>query len=184
MACLILVPLGISAAAFAQTLTFPDLADIVVDAVINRSQEVIRGGQKKSVRVQQQWRFTIAADNTIETSVTTIALTPKGKKKSKPMRGTFILDDAQDVPSMGGGKAGWSFADGTLTFTRTFPAGAYRAAYAFARSDAGLTCTVTEAFAREGGKGPLKLQSAFGGVEVTVLSSKQLASTCKVSTQK
>jgi hypothetical protein len=164
----------------AQAVTMDDLAGHFVVADIYRQQTVRRDGRTATVKVHQNWAFSINSEHAIALTMNVTAETPRGTRKAKPRSNTFVLDETVKVKARGGGQAVWTFADNTLTFTRTFPAGAYRAHFAFARGPKGLTCRVTEAFAREGGKGELKMDSPFGG-EVTILSTKQLPSTCRIA---
>ena len=55
---------------------------------------------------------------------------------------------------------------------------------AFARDKEGLTCTVSETFAREDGVGTIYLDSFVDGVSVIVVSYKQLSSRCRVAAGK
>ena len=71
--------------------------------------------------------------------------------------------------------------ESALTFVRTLPSGAYRVNIAFAHAADVPTCTVTGAFARENGRGPIQLISPFSGDRVTILSARQVASNCKVT---
>jgi hypothetical protein len=181
--CSLVALVALSGLAFAQAVSFTDLEGHVVEANVHRQQAVQKKGKKFSIGQHQQWKFYVNDDEMIVFTVQTTVKTPRGARKTKPNSGSFALDELVKVKSRGGGHAGWSFADGTLTFTRTFPAGAYRAHFAFSRTDNGMRCTVTEAFAREGGKGAITIESAFGGT-VTILSSRQLPSTCKVVKKK
>jgi hypothetical protein len=157
---------------------------MAVNADIHRQQSVQKKGKRFTIRQHQNWKFYVNDEHVIVFTVQTTVQTPRGTRKPKPNSGRLALDETVQVKSRGGGHAGWSFSDGTLTFTRTYPAGAYRVHYAFARKEDGaMTCSVTEAFAREGGKGAIRLESAFGGT-VTILSSKQLRSSCRVSKKK
>lgn len=171
--------IAIAAPAFAQSVTFPDLEGHAIVADLHRQQNVRREGRTFSVKVHQNWNFYLNDDQMIVMTLNTTAQTPQGTRKAKPNSGSFALDETLKIKARGGGHAVWKFADGTLTFIRTFPSGAFRVNFAFVRGPNGLTCTVTEAFAREGGK-ELKMESAFGG-EITIISSKQLPSTCKVA---
>ncbi len=134
----LLVLLVFSAPASAQAITFSDLEGISVVADIHRDQKNRRQNGIVSVRVHQNWRFSIGADRKIELTVSSTVHTPQGARKVPPNTGTFILDEPRRIPSLGGGEAMWSFADGTLTFVRTFPSGAYRAHFAFTRRGTGL----------------------------------------------
>jgi hypothetical protein len=166
--------------ALAQPVSLSDLEGSTIQAEVDREQKIRREGNLRSVRIHQGWRIVIRPDKLIENTVDTTADTPRGTRKARQNSGMFTLEEPRPVASRGGGEAVWKFANGTLTFIRTFPSGAYRVHFAFARTSSGLTCTVTEAFARQDGRGEIKLQSAFGDGEVTIVSAKQLASSCKV----
>jgi hypothetical protein len=157
-----------------------DLEGSVIEAVVDRDQIVRRGGQTFPVRIQQTWKISVDAENTIDVTIRSTAQGPRGTRRAEPNSGTFVLDKPQQVRSRGGGDALWTFAEGTLTFTRTFPSGAFRSHFAFANGPDGLTCTASGAFARERGKEEIKLESPFGGGLVSILSAKQASSSCKV----
>jgi hypothetical protein len=159
---------------------FSDLEGAVIEAVIDRDQIVRRGEQTFPVRIQQKWRISIHAENTIDLTVRSTARGPRGTRQAEPNTGTFILDHPRAVRTRGGGDAVWTFAGGTLTFTRTFPSGAFRSHFAFANGSEGLTCTASGAFARERGKEEIRLESPFGGGMVNIVSAKQTSSSCKV----
>jgi hypothetical protein len=174
----LLDPAG-SALAQSPLVDFADLEGHAVAADLHREQLIQREGRTVKVRFHQDWTLYVNDEHYIVMRIGTTAQTPRGTRKAKPNSGSFALDEPVKLKSRGGGEGMFKFADGVLTFMRTFPAGAYRAEFAFQRSGASLTCKVTEAFAREPGK-ELKLESPFGG-EITILNSKQLPSTCKVA---
>ena len=159
------------------------LGGIVVDAVVQRDQVVRREGNTVPVRMEQSWKFSVGEDRIIDMKVETTAHSSRGARKAPANSGLFRLEEARDVSSRGGGQAVWTFSDGTLSFIRTFPSGAFRIHFAFADGPGGLTCTATEAFAREDGKREIELESPFGG-RVAVVSTKQVASSCKVTRKK
>jgi len=132
------------------------------------------------VRIQQNWKISVEAPNRVEVTVRSTARGPRGTRQAEPNTGMFTLDQPRGVRSRGGGEALWTFADGTLTFTRTFQSGAYRSHFAFANAAEGLACTATGAFARERGKEEIRLESPFGGGMVGIVSAKQTSSSCKV----
>jgi hypothetical protein len=169
-----------SAPISAQAVNWSDLDGVVVDAEIHRDQRTGRHGLTASVAIHQTWRISIAADKSLEFTVTTTARGPGAPGRPLTNSGTATLDEPRQVPSFGGGTTVWEFADGTLTFFRTFRSGAYRAHFAFVRAPSGLACSVSEAFARENGTGEIRMQPDSGG-EITIISSKLLASSCKVT---
>jgi hypothetical protein len=169
-----------SAPVSAQTVNWSDLEGTVVDADIRRDQRTGRHGLTASVAIQQTWKISIAADKSLEFTVTTTARGPGAPGRPLTSSGTVTLDEPREVSTFGGGTTVWEFVDGTLTFFRTFRSGAYRAHFAFVRASSGLACNVSEAFARENGTGEIRMQPDFGG-EITIISSKLLASSCKVT---
>jgi hypothetical protein len=164
----------------AAEVNFSDLEGAVVEAVIDRDQIVRRGAQTFPVHIQQNWTVIVNADKTIDTTMRATSHGPRGTRRAEPTSGGFMLDTPRAVGSRGGGEALWTFADETLTFTRTFLSGAFRSHFAFAKGPDGLTCTANAAFARERGRDEIKLESPFGGGFVTIVSSKQTSSSCKV----
>jgi hypothetical protein len=125
--------------------------------------------------------LSINADKSVEMTVDITRHGPDGTRKAKPSSGSFTLDEAKELPSSLGGEGVWRFEDGSLSFIRTFPSGAYRVTFAFTRGSAGLTCAVNETFARENGQGEIRIRSPFAGGEVTLVSTKQLSSSCTVT---
>jgi len=173
----------LSAEAFGETVTLGDLTGMVVEANIHRHQDMRREGRSFSIEAHQHWIVGVNADNTIDVTVNTTIRGPRGTQKAPPNTGRHTLDQAREIRNRGGGQGVWNFAGEVLHFTRTFPSGAYRAHFAFVRSEAGITCKVTEAFAREDGNRPITMQSPFGG-QVTIVDSKQKPSDCRVKSSK
>ena len=173
-----LLLVALSVRAFAEPVTFADLAGLSVEADVHRIQDIRRDGRSASIKGHQNWKISINADKTIDVTVNTTFVGPQGKRTAPPNTGRFTLDESQEMRSRGGGQGAWNFADGTLSFIRTFPSGAYRAHFEFARSETGITCSVTEAFAREGGTRNITVESPFGG-QVTIINSKQMSSVCR-----
>jgi hypothetical protein len=91
---------------------FSDLEGAVIEAVIDQDQIVRRGGQTVPVTIQQTWKISIDAENTIDVTMRSTARGPRGTRRAEPISGTFMLDKPQQVRSRGGGDALWSFAEG------------------------------------------------------------------------
>jgi ribosomal protein L36 len=169
------------AQAVTMAVTMADLAGVSVEAEIARDQVVRREGRSFNVHLKQTWDIAVGEDQkAVTTKVGTTTTTPRGTRTARPNIGVFILGEPRQIPSRGGGSAMWEFADGTLTFTRTFPSGAFRAHFVFTRGPDGLACAATEAFARENGGRPIRLQSAFGDGEVVMISAKQVGARCRI----
>jgi hypothetical protein len=173
-----------SAEALAEAITLTDLAGSVVEADIHRRQIMQRKGPQFTIETHQNWKFDINPDKTIDLVVNTTIRGPRGTRKAPPDAGRFTLEQAREVRNRGGGQGIWNFADEALHFTRTFPSGAYRVHFTFARGGDGMTCKVTEAFAREDGNKPITLDSSLGDGPVTMIESQQEPSDCRVSLAK
>lgn len=171
--------------ASSEEVKFSDLEGMVIEAALTRQQVVSRvPGQQFSARVESSWRIGIKPENQLDVTFNATAFTPRGKREARPLASTVTLDEKLPTQASGGGERMWSFADSALTLMRTYPAGAYRIIFSFVAGPNGITCSAKEAFAREAGKGEIRLESPFGGGQVTIISAKQVASRCKVSKQK
>jgi hypothetical protein len=181
-AALLLAALSVPASG--ETITFADLAGMTVEADIHRVQEMRREGRPFSVQGHQHWSVAVNADKTIDVTVNTTVRSPRGTQKAPPSAGRYTLDAPRELRNRGGGQGIWNFAEETLHFIRTYPSGAYRAHFAFARGEGGITCKVTEAFAREDGNKPITMESSIDGGRVTILNSRQESSDCRVQSEK
>jgi hypothetical protein len=179
-----LLLLTISAPAQGQTVTFADLDGALIEAHVVRQQVIWREAKQIPVRVENNLQLVVGPGDKIQHTVTSTSHTPRGTKRSESRTSSHTLERPREVRSQGGGDALYVFLDGTLTFLRTYKGGAFKRAFAFERDKEGLTCAVTEAFAREDGVGPIFLDSFIDGVATIVVSSKQLSSTCRVAAGK
>ena len=169
-----------AAPARGQDVTFSDLDGLVIEADIVRDQVVRREGWEFVTENTVRWKVVIGPGDAIENTVSQTSQTSRGDHKSRPMTNSYILGAAREVKTQGGGTGAWEFADGTLSFTRTFKQGGYRASFAFARGAGGLTCTVSDTFGREDGRGAIVMESVIDGSEVTIIRSKLLSTNCRV----
>jgi hypothetical protein len=164
--------------------TFAELEGSIVDAKIVRQQVVRRADSTFPVRVQSISKITIRADDWFDVTWYSINDTPRGVRQGKTLSGSYTLNRPAEVnpANLGGGHGVWKFSDGTLTMLRTYKeGGAFKTEISFSRTAGGFACTANEAFAREGGTGPVVFNSAVDGVQVAILSWKQLSSDCQVS---
>src|SRR5262249_19632454 len=169
-----------SHAARCQEIKFADLEGTTVATEITFDQMIRRDAMKFATKLTQVWKISPGENKAVDFTMDSTARGAFGTRKAKQLVGSFELDESRSVANRGGGDVLWTFADGTLTFVRTLPSGAYRMHIAFAHGPDGPTCTVTGAFARENGTGPIQLISPFNGDRITILSAKQVASSCKV----
>jgi hypothetical protein len=163
-----------------QPVTFADLDGFTIESEVVRDQMIRRGGWQGSMKVHANWRMVIGPGEAIDMQVVSTVEGPRGKRTGKPRGGMLTLGKAQQLRGQGGGHGVFEFQDGTLTFVRTFPQGAYRGNFELVRSPNGINCTMNEAFARERGVGGIVLHSAVDGKPFTLISSKQVSSSCKV----
>jgi hypothetical protein len=174
-----LIALSIPAAG--QDVVLSELEGARINANVHLNQVLRRDGRTGSVKLHQTWQLSVGAGKTIEVAQTAIFHGPRGTRKAQPISGTVALDEIRPVRSRGGGEGLWTFAYGVLTFVRTLQSGAFRITFEFARGSGGITCAATATFAREqSGSGPIRLESPFGG-QVTIISSKQQSSNCRIS---
>ena len=170
-----------STPAWGQSVTFAELEGLVIEAEIVREQVNRREGRTFPVKVQQNWTVTIEPERTIKAAVNVTARGARRTRETEPLSSVSTLDQPRKVASQGGGEAVWTFTDGVLAFIRTYPSGARRIGFSFARAPDGLTCTASFAFARENGTGAIRLDSRFSGRDTTIVSAKQLSSSCRVA---
>jgi hypothetical protein len=180
MLALMLVPSG----APCQTVTAPavvfsDLEGLEITANITHNQKIRREAREFPVIVERNVKLAIEGNETINFTVIQRGQSPRGTRETPPMSGRFNLNEERENPHAGGGRAVWSFQGGALTYTRAFEGGAVRLVITFTRGSAGVACTANEVFARETGKA-FTLKSPVDGVPLTILSTKQASSSCKV----
>jgi hypothetical protein len=172
-----MISLGSSAAG--QAITVADLEGAIIEAEIVRAQTVRRDGRTIDLRIRQSWRITVDVDNVVSLKTRTTSYGPR-RTREEQQSGTYTLDEPQHIKSRGGGEAAWTFADQTLTFVRTYPSGARRVTFVFARVSNGLTCAASFAFARQEGGAPVRVKS-LSGHEQTIVRAQQVSSNCKVT---
>ncbi len=179
-----LLLLTISAPAWGQAVTFADLDGALIETFVVRQQVIRRDGRDLPIRIETNLQLLIGPGDRIQQTVTPTSHTPRGPKPGETRTSLHTLERPREVRSQGGGNALFVFLEGTLTFLRTYKGGAFKRMIAFARDKEGLTCTVSETFAREDGVGTIYLDSFVDGVSVIVVSYKQLSSRCRVAAGK
>jgi hypothetical protein len=145
-----------------------------------REQIVLRENRKFPVKVQGDYRIVIGPGDKIHSTFTPSVHRAAGRRVGETRSGLFTLGQEREVKTSGGGQGVWTYADQTLTYRRSFKQGAYRMTIAFARHANGLTCSASEAFARENGVGAIVLDSAMDGLPTTIVSASPVSSTCRV----
>jgi hypothetical protein len=180
----LLLLLSSAAPARSQQVTFADLDKALIEAHVVRQQVVRRNGREFPVRNESELQLVIGPGTKIQQTWTPTTHSAGGTKRGRSGTSSFTLEQSRDVGSQGGGKALYLFAEATLTFMRTFKGGAFKRTIAFFRGKDGLTCVAAESFAREEGVGTIFLESWTDGAPVTIVSWKQLSSTCRITADK
>lgn len=173
---------ALPAAAEAQTVTYAELEGAVVQASVTYHQVRRSDGEDVSGLVRQDWRFVIGSGERIQYESTITAFFRRGSRSSTPETGTARLGRPGQTAQHGGGDGVWVFANGTLTFLRTYRGeGGYKRSIHFSRSPSGYSCTIKTAFARENGRGAIRFTSPVDGGRVEMLSAKTVSSSCRVA---
>jgi hypothetical protein len=170
--------------AAAQGVTLQELEGSQLAITITRDMVVRRDGRQASVGANIDWSVRVGADGVIEESFQTTADTPYGRRRGERMSGSFTIDQVRRAEGLGGGEAVWTFKDETLSLIRSLKSGAYRLDIVVSRGAGGLACAAREAFARENGTGSIVLNSSLDGRPMTVVRSRQISSSCRLSRAK
>jgi hypothetical protein len=177
--CLVLLPI----AAHAQAVTPADLEGYAVDTRVVMDQRIRREGRELNVQVHFRAQVTFEPENVIRFEFSSTAFGPRGSRQAPTQKGRALLGKVVEPRNLDGGQAVWVFDDGALTTLRTFGnAGGFKRTISFERDGAGaFSCKINAAHLREEGVGRVATRSPVDNVPVTILSSKQVSSTCKVS---
>ena len=144
-----------------------------------------KGGRQFPVKTKMDWKLKVQESDAVWQEVRQTVTNPRGTRETDPLTRTFPLGKPVTVGSRGGGEAMYSFSDGTLTFVRTFKKGAFRMSTEFARGgDGKLTCVMTGSHAREEGTGAVELVNPFDGQPMSIVSYKQVSSSCEIAADK
>jgi hypothetical protein len=164
-----------------QAVTVADVEGAKIHAKLVTEMLVQRQGRQFPVTQDADWQINVQPEQRIDFSFRATAHTPRGTRVA-PVRGrTVKLDEPWSTDN---GEAVWQFKDGDLTFVRSYEGGAVRTVISLKRDGQNLTCTANSVRARERGKGGLVLNSPIDGAPVTILSWKQVSSSCDVTGKK
>jgi len=94
----------------------------------------------------------------------------------------FNLARPSETKSRGGGHQLWIFENGVLTFLRTYEGGGMKATFAMNRNATGFNCTTNVVWPREVGISSIKTRSDVDQTVLELLSTKQIASSCRIKT--
>jgi hypothetical protein len=164
----------------ADPITMAELQGKAIEFRIVRDQIVLREGRNIKSQLQSDVKFAVRPGGRLEGTLETTTKSSKGIRRGRTKRLSTTLEKVRDVKKFGAGTIVWFFNDGKLTELRVFEAGAFKREVAFARGPQGLICFATEAFAREGSTGYIKLLSGVDGRPITIVSSRQVSSECQI----
>lgn len=162
--------------------TLADLQSAIVELSVVRDQMILNeGGKVVATQLKSDVKFSVRG-NRVEGTLDTTTKSPKGTRKGDTKKFLETIEVPSDTKRFGPGSLVWILKEGKLIELRVFErGGAFRREVSFARSPKGLTCTATEFFARENGTGHIKLKSGVDGAQITVVSSKQVSYTCRIT---
>ena len=164
--------------ASADKLAIADLDGLVIESTVAREQLNRFNGQEVMNIVDQSSTVEIGPLPDLKS---TMRQQIRGRPDVPPMTATFRIGETRQVGSFGGGDGEWTFDDDMLTFTRSFKQGAFRFQIAIAKKAEAYECGATLSFAREGGSGQIVFWSPTARTDVTIVSWRQLSSSCRAS---
>jgi hypothetical protein len=161
-----------------QPVALTEIEGAKIHAKLVTEMLVQREGRQGQVTQEVDWQIYMEPERKISFSFRPTAHTPRGTRVGHIRATTSKLDEPWYTEN---GEAVWSFKDGELTFVRSYKDGGVRTIISFGHDEQNLTCFASSAFARERGKTGLVLNSPIDGALVTILSSKQVSSSCSVA---
>jgi hypothetical protein len=170
-------------AAHTQNVTPADLEGYAVDTRVVMDQRIRRDGREFNVQMHLRGRILLEPDNVISFEFSATSFGPRGSRQAPVQKGRGLLGKVVEARNFDGGQVVWVFEDGALTTLRTFGnAGGFKRTISFERDGAdAFTCRINAAHLREEGVGRVATRSRVDNAPVTILSSKQASSSCKVS---
>jgi hypothetical protein len=169
----------------AQTVTPADLQGYAVDTRVVMDQRIRRDGRDINVQVHFRAQIAFEPDDVIRFEFSSISFGPRGSRQAPVQKGRALLGKVVEPKNLDGGQVVWVFADGALTTLRVFGnAGGFKRTISFTRTSdgaGGFDCKIEAAHLREDGVGRVATRSPVDNAPVTILSSKQVSSSCKVS---
>jgi hypothetical protein len=161
--------------------TLRDLEGHKVSATIVKAQVVRRANREVTTRHENSVTLVFEPQGRLTTNVKNIVHGPKGMRPGEDFTANHAIQRPSAMKARGGGAGVHVFENGTLTLMRTYATGGFMRKFEFKRTPGGFECTATETHARENGKGEIRLKSSTDGEMVTIVSSKQIDSSCKVT---
>ncbi len=169
--------------AHAQTVTPADLDGYAVDTRVIVDQRIRRDGREFNLQMHFHAQIVFEPDNVVRFEFSSTGFGPRGARQAPVRKGRALLGKVVESGDLDGGQAAWTFENGALTTLRIYGnAGGFKRTIHFARDGAdAFTCKAEAAYLREDGVGRVATRSAIDNVPFTILSAKQVSSSCKVS---
>jgi hypothetical protein len=162
--------------------TLEELDGTITEATVVRQQVWRREGRQFSSRVQTDLKYLIGPGEKFSWSMTPTVDTPSGRRQGKTVSVSSTLGRAAQSRANGGGDVVNMFNEGTLTNLFVYAAGGgFKREITFTRNPKSLNCSARESFARENGTGPIIVNSSIDDLPLSIISWKQVSSTCRVS---
>lgn len=162
-------------------LTKADLHGVVIEATALHQQVIQRDGKEYPNRQRNDLKITVTGDR-IEGWNLATGTNQYGVFKGKQLPISSTLQRPGTSHNVGGGNRLWIFQNGTLIHFYVYKGGgALRREISFSRTSSGLACTFRESFARENGAGPITWSSSVDGARTSLLMSKQVSASCRVT---
>ena len=174
-----LAPLALPA--WSQPVTIAELSEARVAIKVVREQVIQRETRQFPIKIESDVKLVIGPGDKVHQTWTPTTTGPKGTVKGKTLTTAVPLAKPQEFGALGGGHGIFIFDDQTLTFLRTLKGGAFKRVIVFGRDKDGLTCTARETFAREDGDKPIFLDAVTDNIPMTIVSWKDISSTCTVA---
>jgi hypothetical protein len=161
-----------------QTVAFTAIEGAKIHAKLVTEMLAQREGRQGQVTQETDWQIYVEPEGKISFSFRPTSHTPRGTRAGQIRATSAKLDEPWYTEN---GQAVWQFKDNELVFVRSYKEGAVRTIIALKQEKQNLTCAATSSYARERGKGGLVLNSPIDGVPVTILSWKQVSSSCQIT---
>jgi hypothetical protein len=159
-----------------------DLHGAVVETTSFHEQVIRRAGKEYPHRQRIDMRIAITSDNKIQGWSISTGFNEFGTSKGKQLPISSTLHRPGSSHNVGGGDRVWILQGSKLIHLYVYKGGgAIKKEITFSRSGGGLACSFQESFARENGVGPITWESSVDGARITLVKSKQVSTTCRVS---
>jgi hypothetical protein len=177
-----LCPLGLllvilTTPASAQEIALEELRGATVSVTVTRSVRLQRGDRQDVELLEDMFDLTFGPDNVVQFVQARKTI---GRGRSRPLQKSYTVK-IDSVRKARAGHAALVYLNGTLTWMRTLSKGARKFEIKFARSPAGLTCTVRRLWMQEMGADSIVSQNPRTKAPIVIVSERQISQTCRVA---